>query len=184
MSISWTPFDEIYGSGVLNFKRHEDDRGYFQEQWSREAFAKEGIPLPWNWAQDNTSFSFAGVQRGFHLQRNNPQGKLVTCLYGKIMDVCLDLRVESPTYLKMTRIMLNGDHAQSFWLPPGTAHAFLAFENSLVHYRCTTPYDAATDGGINSMSPELAMVWPPGAFIRSERDRDLPLLVDYLKAME
>lgn len=183
MKLIWEPFDEIKDCGVLRTERYEDERGYFQEIWNRKEFASLGIPLPWNWAQDNISFSFAGVMRGFHLQRESPQGKLVTCIYGKIMDVCLDLRPTSPTYLKMTRFILDGDSGDSFYLPPGTAHAFLAFENSLVHYRCTTTYDKNSDGGVNAVSPELSMVWPPGNFFRSEKDRALPMLVDYLKVI-
>lgn len=179
--MKWEPFDEIKDCGMLTYDRFEDDRGYFQEIWNKNKMAKEGIPLPWSWAQDNTSFSFAGVLRGFHIQSHQPQGKLVTCLAGRIMDVCLDLRRDSPTFLKMTRVILDADHTRSFWLPPGTAHAFIAFEDSLVHYRCTTPYDRESDGGVNSSSPELALVWPPGHFIRSNKDRELPMLVDYMK---
>lgn len=181
--MKWTEFSEIEGCGLVTLDRYEDDRGYFSEMWNRQEFAKSNVPLPWNWAQDNMSFTYAGVLRGFHMQRENSQGKLVTCIYGKIMDVCLDLRPESKSFLKMTRVILDGDHGQSFWLPPGTAHAFIAFENSLVQYKCTTPYHKESDGGVNAMSPEVAMVWPPGKFFRSEKDRALPMLVDYLKTM-
>lgn len=179
--MKWEPFDEIKDCGMLTYDRFEDDRGYFNETYNRKVMADEGIPLPWSWAQDNASWSYAGVLRGFHIQRNNPQGKLVTCLAGRIMDVCLDLRPSSPTFLKMTRVILDGEHPRSFWLPPGTAHAFIAFEDSLVHYKCSTPYDKESDGGVNASSPELAMVWPPGTWIRSEKDRRLPLLTEYLK---
>lgn len=178
--MKWHAFDEIQGCGVLEYPRHCDDRGYFQENLNRKTLASEGIPLPWSWAQDNTSFTYAGVIRGFHLQKNNPQGKLVTCIYGKIMDVCLDLRMDSPTFMKMTRIMLDGDTPQSFYLPAGTAHAFVAFEDSIIHYKCTTPYDAESDSGINACSEELQFVWPPGKYIRSEKDQNLQTLRSYL----
>ncbi len=176
----WTAFDEIDGCGVLEYGRHGDERGFFEELYNRKAMADAGVPLPWAWAQDNVSFSYAGVLRGFHVQRAHPQGKLVTCLAGRIMDVCLDTRRGSPTFLKMTRLILDGSEPRSFYLPPGTAHAFIAITDSMVHYRCTTPYDKASDGGINATSPEVAMVWPPGNWTRSEKDRALPNLVDYL----
>lgn len=178
--MKWIPYNEIVDCGIVEYERFADDRGYFQELWNRKTLAENGIPLPWNYAQDNTSFSYEGVMRGFHIQSNNPQGKLVTCLYGKIMDVCLDLRHTSPTFLHMTRVILDGRRAQSFWLPPGTAHAFLALENSLIHYKCTTPYDKESDGGANACSPELQFVWPVGNFFRSEKDRELPMLSEYL----
>lgn len=176
----WEPHDEILGCGILHYPRFEDDRGFFQELYNRKEMVKADVPLPFAWAQDNTSFSVAGVLRGFHLQRAHPQGKLVTCLLGRILDVCLDLRRDSPTFLKMTRVILDEAKPCSFWLPPGTAHAFIALEDSMIHYRCTTPYDKESDGGVNAMSPEVAMVWPPGTFHRSEKDRALPSLAEYL----
>lgn len=176
----WHPFEEIKDCGLLELSQHQDMRGYFMETFNKETFAKNGIPLPWGWAQDNISYSHAGVMRGFHFQKENPQGKLITCLYGNILDVCLDLRKTSPSYLKMTRVLLSHKKAQSFYLPPGTAHAFLALEDSLIHYRCSTPYHKESDYGIDACSPELAMVWPMGEFLRSDRDRALPKLMDYL----
>ena len=179
----WHPFNEIEGCGMLEYKRFEDDRGFFSERFNRKEIAKNEIPLPWSFKQQNISFSYAGVLRGFHLQHNNPQGKLVTCITGRIMDVCLDMRPQSKSYMKMTRVMLDGLKPQSFWLPPGCAHAFLAFEDSLVQYECSTEYDKASDAGINACSPELQMLWPPGEFTRSERDRSLPLLSQYLELL-
>lgn len=180
--MKWEPFEEIEGCGVLTYDRFDDERGFFEEIYNKKKMAEAGVPLPWSWAQDNVSFSYGGVLRGFHLQRSHPQGKLVTCLAGRIMDVCLDLRPQSPTFLKMTRVILDGAEPRSFWLPPGTAHAFIAFDESMIHYRCTTAYDSDSDCGVNAMSPEVAMVWPPGEFIRSEKDRALPKLVDYMRA--
>lgn len=181
--MKWTAFDEVHECGVIEYDVHADQRGWFMETFNRREVACEGIPIPWQWAQDSLSFSLQGVQRGFHLQRRNPQGKLVSCLIGKILDVCLDLRRDSPTFMKITRVILSSDKAMSFYLPPGTAHAFLALEHALVQYKCTSSYDAETDGGVDAMSPELAFVWPEGNFFRSEKDRALPKLVDYLNSI-
>lgn len=178
----WYGYDEIDGCGILEHDPWHDERGMFSELFNRTEIAEKGIPLPWQWAQDNVSFSWKGVQRGFHVQRVNPQGKLVTCLHGKIMDVCLDVRPRSPTFLKITRCVLSHERLQSFYLPPGTAHAFLAMEDSLVHYKCSTAYHKESDTGIDATSPEVAMVWPPGQYFRSPKDRALPKLVDFLNA--
>lgn len=178
--MKWHAYDEVEGCGILELEHRIDDRGFFMEMFNKQEIAKNGIPLPWSFAQENLSYSHAGVLRGFHVQTNNPQGKLVTCLGGRIMDVCLDLRPQSPTFMSMTRVILDPEKPMSFWLPPGTAHAFIALEPSFVHYLCSTVYDPASDTGIDACSPEVAMVWPPGKFIRSERDRALPKLVEYL----
>jgi dTDP-4-dehydrorhamnose 3,5-epimerase len=176
----WQPFEEIEGCGLLELDPKFDDRGYFMEMFNKRSFAQDGIPLPWGFAQENLSWSNAGVLRGFHIQRNRPQGKLITCLSGRIMDVCLDLRPTSPTYLKMTRVILDHQKPQSFWCPPGTAHAFLSFQESCVHYLCSTVYDAESDSGVNASSPEVQFVWPPGEYIQSDKDKSLPMLMDFI----
>lgn len=182
--MKFVPFDEIEGCGMLTYPRYDDDRGFFQELFNRQIIANEKIPFPWSWAQENVSASYAGVLRGFHIQGNKPQGKLVTCLMGRIMDVCLDLRPNSKSFMKMTRVFLDSTNPQSFYLPEGTAHAFIALTDCLVHYKCTTPYDKHSDGGVNAITPELAMVWPPGEWQRSDKDRALPNLVDYLNSLK
>lgn len=178
--MKWEPFKEIRDCGVLVVDRHEDERGSFEEMWNRKEFARAGIPLPWNWAQDNMSYSLQGVLRGFHIQRNEPQGKLVTCLAGRILDVCVDVRRDSPTFMHMTRVILDHSEGKSFYLPPGTAHAFLALTDALVHYRCTTAYDKESDGGFNAFTPEAGYIWPGGQFVRSEKDLRLPTLQQWL----
>lgn len=180
--MKWTPFPEVEGCGMVDFDRFVDERGYFEELYNRKEMASNECPFPWAWAQDNISYSQAGVMRGFHVQSNNPQGKLVTCIAGSIMDVCLDVRPHSPTFMKMTRVILNEQTAKSFYLPPGTAHAFVALTDAIIHYRCTTVYDKESDGGFDAMSPEVAFVWPSVSnWIRSVKDMALPKLMDYVK---
>lgn len=183
--MNWLNIPEVSGCGLLMLEPKFDERGYFMETWNRQKYAADiDILLPFNFAQDNVSFSKKGVLRGFHIQSNNPQGKLVTVLDGKILDVCFDARRTSSTFGKCTRVMLDGENPQSFWLPPGTAHAFLALEDSVVHYKCSTPYDAESDGGFNAYSPDLSMLWPPGRYLQSEKDRKLPPVMDYLKGLK
>lgn len=181
--MKWNPIPEVEGCGMLELEPKQDDRGYFVEMWNKRKIAELGIPLPWGFAQESFSFSHEGVMRGFHLQHHNPQGKLVMCLGGKILDVCLDVRRDSPTFMQMTRVILTPTIHTAFWLPPGTAHAFLALEPSYVHYLCSTPHDADTDAGINAFDPELALAWKGldiRPALRSDRDTGLPGIHNFL----
>lgn len=157
-----------------------DDRGMFAEAFQIKHFGEIGLPTVW--PQDNISSSQKLVIRGLHIQRKNPQGKLVRCTNGLIWDVCLDLRPLSPTFMKHHAVMLYPGRAM--YLPPGTAHGFLALEpHSSIYYKCTTLYDRDTDGGVNPFDPELNIKWPApeiGA-IMSEKDRALPMAAKWLE---
>lgn len=166
---------KVDGCVVLEATPFEDHRGTFVESWNRDDFLKADLPV--HWAQDNVSTSHAGVVRGLHIQRRNPQGKLVRCLSGAVLDLCLDLRQDSPSFLKWH--MQRLEDGTAMYLPPGTAHGFLALEpNSVVYYKCTTLYDRESDGGVNWRDPELDIHWWASATddrpIMSEKDRKLP----------
>lgn len=154
-----------------------DHRGIFQESYVSEHFVKAG--LPFHYAQENVSTSRFNAIRGLHVQRNRPQGKLIKCVYGKIMDVVLDLVTG-----RFETIELDSLDNQSLWIPPGYAHGFQTLsETSVVTYKCTTLYDRETDGGVNPFDPELAIPWkfmdsPLGPLV-SDKDRKLPTLKDY-----
>lgn len=165
---------------ITRKKRFQDHRGLFEELWSDKDFFEADVI--WDWHQDNLSFSKAEVIRGLHIQRNRPQGKLVTCLQGKIWDVCVDLRPNSPTFKKWTARVLDHKNGQSLMLPPGTAHGFavLSSRGALVHYKCTSPHDPASDGGIIYGDRTLMIPWPIYKPILSDKDLALPTLVDYL----
>jgi dTDP-4-dehydrorhamnose 3,5-epimerase len=117
-----------------------------------------------------------------HIQRKNPQGKLVRCMRGRIFDVCLDLRLDSPTFMQWHHEILLG--AKSMYCPPGTAHGFVALEpDSVIYYKCTTLYDKETDGGIYAFSQALAPHWPipRDLVIMSEKDQRLPTIDQWLE---
>ena len=122
--------------------------------------------------QDNVSVSNAGVLRGLHFQRQSPQGKLLTVHTGKIFDVAVDIRQDSPTYRQWVGVELKaGDH-QQLWVPPGFAHGFFVMEGpATVHYRCTTVYDPDDQGGIRWNDPSLAIEWPSETPTLSDRDQ-------------
>lgn len=180
-----TPFNtlalttDVDGCFVLDFQPFTDRRGTFFPAYTEELF--RDCKLPTYWPQDSVSCSHAAVLRGLHIQRKNPQGKLVRCIAGSIMDVCLDLRPDSSTFLCIHAEILRDSKAM--YLPPGTAHGFLALEpHSKVYYKCTSPYDRESDGGIDAFDPELRIEWalPQAQVIRSDKDMGLPTLKDWL----
>ena len=171
-----TPVD---GCNVIFTEQYKDDRGYFSESFNQEDYLKVGLPVVW--PQDNVSNSNEWVLRGLHIQRKRPQGKLVRCIKGSVWDVCLDLRPESPTFMKWHGQLLNG--GASMYCPAGTAHGFLAMvPRSIVYYKCTTLYDKDSDGGISPLDPELKIPWPiGGTMIMSEKDKGLPTMKQWLE---
>lgn len=155
-----------------------DHRGYFYESFNVDKFASLGLPT--NFVQDNHSFSKKGVIRGLHVvSLPKPMGKLVRCTAGKVWDVAVDVRPDSPTYKKWVAVELSAENKKMFWLPPGIAHGFLALTDAEVLYKCTNTYDKESDKGIAWNDPELNVAWPlVGEPIISERDAIAPKLSD------
>lgn len=168
----------VHGCVSVWTDQFKDHRGYFSETFNRADYAKAGLPT--EWPQDNVSNSNEWVLRGLHIQRKNPQGKLVRCIKGMIWDCCVDLRKDSPTFGKSHGQLLQPGH--TLYCPPGTAHGFLAMApRSIVYYKCTTLYDKESDGGIFPLDPDLKIPWPvSGTPVMSEKDRNLPSLKQWL----
>lgn len=141
---------------------HKDERGFFTEAFN----SRRHVGLPSIWAQDNLSFSKKNVLRGMHYQRRNPQGKLVQCVSGKIYDACIDLRV-GPTYLNWHAEILTP--GRSMYVPPGCAHGYLALEDSLVYYKCTTHWEPDDEDGLYAFAYDID--WPPADYIMSAKDK-------------
>jgi dTDP-4-dehydrorhamnose 3,5-epimerase len=137
--------------------------------------------LPATFVQDNHSRSYPRVLRGLHYQRAPWQGKLVGVVRGRIWDVAVDVRPESPSFGRAVWTELNDADERLIWLPPGLAHGFcvLGDEPADVLYKVDVPYDAAREGGIFWADPELAIPWPIADPIVSERDRALPGFAAY-----
>lgn len=170
---------QIQGAYLFDRKMHRDDRGSFAEIY-REGELTELIGA--RFVQANQSFSYQNVLRGLHIQKNNPQGKLINCLYGEVLDVMLDLRPDSPTFLKSFSVHLGFTSGMSVYVPPGCAHGFLSLSRfSVLHYNCTTIYDAESDGGVRWDSPEVVdqfgrmRMWE-----LSPKDAILPTVQEYL----
>jgi dTDP-4-dehydrorhamnose 3,5-epimerase len=174
----------IEGLKLITLKSFADERGFFVERFKHSAFRDLGLPT--EFVQDNFSKSIPGTLRALHFQFDQPQGKLVTCLRGKIFDVAVDLRRNSKTFGQHVSTILTGDMPQCFWIPEGFAHGFYAFGDSEadVMYKCTSEYNPKGESGILWSDSALAIQWPieNDKLILSPKDRVLPTFADYKKA--
>lgn len=163
---------------IIEYESFADKRGTFTEVFNAEKFKK--LRLPIEWAQDNISYSTAHVLRGFHIQTKNPQGKLVRCIKGEILDVAMDLRPESPTFKQWHMVKLDERNNKAFWIPPGFAHGLYSLTDSVVYYKCTTLYDKKSDGGVNPLKCK-DITWPSRNVIVSDKDKNLPTIEEWLR---
>ena len=136
-----------------------DDRGFFMESWNARTFADAGLDL--TFVQDNHSRSQAGVLRGLHYQKPNPQGKLVRVTQGAVYDVIVDLRQTSETFGQHEGFELSADNKRMLWVPPGFAHGFLTLEDDTHFlYKCTAQYDPSAEHSLLWNDRDLAIDWP------------------------
>ncbi len=180
MKVTATRLPEVL---LIELRSFSDDRGFFTETWRCDRYQNHGIDGPF--VQDNMSKSCAQVIRGLHLQVDpNPQGKLVSALRGSIWDVAVDVRVGSPTFGQWVAAELSDQNLHQLWIPPGFAHGFAALEeNTVVHYKCTAPYDPNSERSIRFDDPDIALDWPVNHPIISQKDAEAPLLRDALDGL-
>lgn len=154
-----------------------DERGFFVETFSRDAWHELGVEA--DFVQHNHSRSSAGTLRGLHFQTSPGQAKLLRCPRGKIFDVAVDLRRESPTYGQWEGYVLDDEKHQQLYVPVGFAHGFCVLsEEADVTYLVSSLYDPETEAGIRWNDPEVGVEWPVEAPLLSQRDIDAPLLRD------
>ena len=169
----------IEGLLLVKPKVFADERGYFFESFNIDRYRESGIPAD-DFMQDNVSCSKRGVLRGLHFQSAPfTQGKLVSVLRGKVLDVVVDIRKESPTFGKYVAVELSAENHHQLWVPAGFAHGFLALEDdTLFSYKVTAPYSKEHEGGIRYDDPDIAIEWPhmEEGMIVSEKDKILPFL--------
>jgi dTDP-4-dehydrorhamnose 3,5-epimerase len=128
------------------------------ETYNAAAFAAAG--LPGEFVQDNHSYSTGNVVRGLHYQLHEPQGKLVRCTRGRILDVAVDIRRGSPHFGKWTAVELTAENRRMLWVPPKFAHGFAVLSDEAeVLYKCTTAWHAASDRSILWNDPEIGIEW-------------------------
>lgn len=160
-------------------RKIEDERGYFSEIFRRDGF-EERVPGV-EFVQDNQSFSVrAGTVRGLHFQSNPmAQGKLVRCLAGRLFDVAVDLRADSPSFGKWVSVILTPEANNQLWVPAGFGHGFCTLAaNSTISYRVTNYYSPENDKGVAWDDPDIAIDWPAVADPEtlSAKDRTQPSL--------
>lgn len=174
----------VEGVRLLQRSLHVDTRGTFSRLHSAEEYESLGLSSFSSPAQMNLSLTREpGTVRGMHLLREPAtEHKLVTCLAGRIYDVVLDLRGDSPTFMATFAVELDGAGNLSVAIPPGVAHGFQALEQqSLVLYLHSERYRADLDGGVRADDESLGIKWPLPIVLISPRDQALPLAADYLE---
>ena len=168
---------DLPGCLVLEPQVFGDERGFFYESFNRDKLAAIGLAP--DFVQGNVSSSTRGVLRGLHYQWPKPQGKLVSVIEGEVWDVVVDIRRGSPTVGRWTAAILSGDNRRHIWIPEGYAHGFVTLsERALFTYLCTATYDRHADAGIRWNDADLAIDWPVGAPVLSDKDARAPFLAD------
>jgi dTDP-4-dehydrorhamnose 3,5-epimerase len=155
-----------------------DERGVFRRHFCEKEFAEHGIVT--DVKQSNVSENkYAYTLRGFHYQvPPYGEGKTLSCLKGKIYDIIVDVRPESPTYMKWVSFELSAENRKSIHIAPGCANCFLTLEdNCLIHYYCSQPYTSEAERGIRYNDPTFGFDWPVEPKIISDKDNSHP---DYI----
>lgn len=171
-----TSIDGVY---VIEPTIFGDERGYFMETYSKEAFEEIGIYN--TFVQDNKSKSRKGVLRGLHFQKENSQAKLVSVSKGEVFDVAVDLRPGSKTYGKWEGVLLSEENHKMFMIPKGFAHGFVVLSDEAEFtYKCDDKYNKEAEGGLRWDDPEVGIMWPiqgmEYSLILSDKDKKWPYL--------
>ena len=178
MTIKKTPLKDCY---IIEPTFFEDERGYFYEKFNEKKF-EELTGLNGHFVQDNISKSSYGVLRGLHLQKGEyAQAKLVSCLEGKVFDVAVDLREDSPTFGQWFGIELTPENKLQLYVPRGFGHGFSVLsETAVFSYKCDNFYQKDAEGSVIYNDPELNIDWklPADAIILSEKDGKLPTFAE------
>ena len=153
---------------------YKDHRGYFLETFQLNKFREIGITQ--SFVQDNCSFSKKGVLRGLHFQKPPyEQGKLVSIVWGRALDIVVDLRPDSHTFGQHYKCILDDQQRNMLFVPGGFAHGFLALEDTLFSYKCTEFYHQESEMGVRWNDQQLAIDWGYETEpVLSEKDQKLP----------
>lgn len=166
----------IPGVLVLSPTPHRDERGFFSRTFDADVARRHGID-PTGFVQDSISRSARGVVRGLHVRLGVGEAKLVRCSSGALMDVVVDLRPGSPTFLRHEMFQLSGETQVSVFIPAGLAHGFQAMtEPADISYRIDQPHDPSYDLTIAHDDPEIGINWPLPVTLMSGADRTAPPL--------
>ena len=172
MKIIKTKFKELL---IFESKNFIDNRGYFRELTIEKIIKKKLVFTV-------VSKSKKNVLRGLHMQRNNMQGKYLSVVKGKILDVVVDCRKNSKTFGKIYKIILSQKNSKSIYIPPGFLHGFLGLEDeNIVVYGCTKYRDKNSEIGVMWNDPNLDISWPIKKPITSIKDKQNISYKEFLK---
>lgn len=173
---------DIDGCFLITYKTFHDNRGYFSVPFNKDEF-NQNIGSEVNFIQDNMSFSNKNVIRGLHFQiGEHEQAKLVTCTFGRVLDVVVDMRKDSHTYGNVVRVELGLGLERQLFIPRGCAHGFSVLsENALFQYKVDNYYHKESEGGIIYNDNTLNINWGilKGEEIVSDKDKELPPFISW-----
>jgi len=164
------------GLKIIKSPVHSDSRGHFIELFKSKYLQKQ------NFVFTCSSKSKKNVLRGMHLQTKSSQGKYLSVLKGKILDVVVDLRKNSKTYCKYFKIEISDKSGISIFIPEGFAHGFLALDNeNIITYHCTNYRSPKYEVGLKWDDPKFNIKWPKKKLIISKKDKENLSFDDYIK---
>ena len=170
---------ELKGAFVIELERREDNRGFFARAFCQKEFEAHGLkPII---AQANVASNrLKGTLRGMHFQYPPAaETKLVRCTRGAILDIIVDLRPESPTYLRHVAVELTEDNQRALYVPERFAHGYQALrDNTDTSYQVGEFYTPGSEGGLRYDDPALGLRWPLPVTAMSDKDRVWPLMAE------
>ena len=168
----------LVGAKLIRPRIFRDPRGFFLESYSQQRYRDAGMSE--TWVQDNHSASTKGTLRGLHYQSHPGQAKLVRVTSGRIFDVLVDIRPDSPTFGRWHGEELDAEEHAQLYIPIGFAHGFAVLtESAEVQYKVSSPYDGATECAIRWNDPEIGVAWPVGEPLLSARDQSSESFADF-----
>lgn len=162
---------------ILEPQLFGDQRGFFLECFQAERYAEAGISRPF--VQDNMSRSGYGVLRGLHLQNPSTQGKLVSAMRGRVLDVAVDVRRGSPNFGRHVAVELSEENRRQLWVPRGFAHGFAVLSESAdFFYKCDDLYSPKDEISVRWDDPAVGINWGLANPSLSAKDAAAPLLAE------
>lgn len=167
---------DIEGCYIITYDTFVDQRGYFGVPYNKEIF-NHNVGYDVEFIQDNMSYSHLGTIRGLHFQTGEyEQAKLVTCITGRILDVIVDIRKDSPSYGKVVEVELGWGKNKQVFVQKGCAHGFSALSDStIVQYKVDNSYNKESEGGIIYNDPTLNIKWRVSGYLERISEKDLVL---------
>jgi dTDP-4-dehydrorhamnose 3,5-epimerase len=168
---------KLEGLALIEPEIYRDDRGFLLESYNAERWREVGADT--EFVQDNHSRSRGGTLRGIHFQLRPGQAKLVRCVRGRIWDVAVDLRRDSPSYGRWEGHELDDETHLQLFVPAGFGHGFCVLSDEAdVSYKLSSQFDPETEAGVAWDDPQIGIEWPLADPILSERDRSAPRLAE------